>query len=659
MADMPRDERLVTDGDFLRALNPRRQEVKPILGALDADDLDGAKDALVEHFRTRKKPVWFFDWRDGKRRAGGPPWGDNTGVGGAAEKRADEALKHRFFLSGGLPWDFGKDLKWYTKEMRGLGSAPSTFKRCNWMRDLALTWIDTGQRKYVTGLARLIDRWLADWPLVVDEAFGPESALLSETDGHKAMPTAFRVLSWLDVLYSGILFSPGFPTETAFALIKSMWFTALQYRHYEQSRYRPANHHLWERGTAPFLFGTMFPEFPQVAKLAAQGKPVVSRHTKDSFLKDGCYEERSTSYTFAALRMFLVPHRLARLNGTSVLDRAAMGRMKRCIESGALITLPDGSLPDLGDGRPSPSGNATALGQGAALFDSRICATVAKKLRLTGQVGKQDRARVRKLKAVDLPLTVYHPSAGYFAAREKWTPSASGMSFSVPGPGLMYNHAHDDALHLQLVVRGVPVVGTPMTELYSFLNQDKYFGTKRRGHFFAMTSHNLVLVEGEPLRSIESLAPRNKWGAEPVPVKVKWEEVPGGIDVKGTHTGYPGVRLSREVEFRYGKGWTVRDRVDGKVGKPHIARWCFEYGADVEATEDGFVAERDGVRLAIRFLSPGKMRPRLRRDTKWLGKNPQRPGAPAPWVIDVRFGGEGKDELVTAFEIQKGRKRSG
>ena len=655
MVDIPRDERLVSDADFYGALNRKKRGLTKIVSAFESGDVDGAKLALVEHFRTRKSPKWFFDWRDGKRRPGGPPWGDNTGMGGAPKKRADDALRNRFHLSGGLPWDFGKELKWYTKEMRGLGSAPSTFKRCNWKRDLALTWVDTGQKKYVTGLARLIDRWLEDWPLVVDEAFGPEGAHFQASDGHKAMPTAFRVITWLDVLYSGILFSPGFPAVTTLRLIKSMWFTALQYRRYEKSRYRPANHHLWERGTAPFIFATMFPEFPEVARMANQGKPVVIRHSKDSFLKDGCYEERSTGYTGAAVRMFLIPHRLAKLNGTSVLDRAAVGRLKRCSENGALMLLPDGTLPDLGDGRPTVSGSASMLGQGAALFGSRICATAARKLRLAGKVSEEDRPSLRKLKSVDLPLTVYHPSAGYFVARERWTPSASGMSFSTPGPGLMYNHAHDDALHLQLVVKGVPIVGTPMTELYSYLNQDRYFGTKKRGQFFSMASHNLVLVEGEPLRSIESLAPRNKWGAEPVPVKVVWKPVDGGIEVRGTHRGYPGVRLSREIAYRYGKSWAVRDRATGEAGRPPISRWCFEYGVKVEETDDGFVAEREGVRLGIRCVSSGrtggKAKARLYRDKKWLGNNPQRPGEPAPWVIDVRFGGTGKDELVTEFEI--------
>jgi len=164
-----------------------------------------------------------------------------------------------------------------------------------------------------------------------------------------------------------------------------------------------------------------------------------------------------------------------------------------------------------------------------------------------------------------------------------------------------------------------------------------------------MTSHNLVLVEGQPARSIESLAPRSKWGAEPIPVETTWEEIAGGIRVAGVHTGYPGVRLSREVVFRYRKGWTVRDRVEGRVEKPHIARWHFEYGVDVTEEDGGFVATRGPVRLGIRVSSEGTAR--LYRDTEWLGENPLRPGEPAPWVLDVTFGGMGDDTLETHFEI--------
>jgi hypothetical protein len=648
MTMIPGDERTVRDTDVFNALDLTRSDLAEVRRAFEAGDLPAAKRTLVEHFRVRQHPRWFFDLRDGKRGEMPSSW---SGYDPAAIRHADEALRNRFHLAGDLVWDFGKDLRWRTIEMRGLGSAPSIFKRCHFLRDLAVAYAGTGRSVYAAKFAELVNRWLTDWPLVVDPEFGPTDAIFSRSDGHKTMPTAFRVITWIDVLYGGIVFAPDVPMDTAFGLIKAIWFTALQYRRYETSPYKPANHHLWERGTAPFIFGTMLPEFPEVAKLAEQGRPVIGRHAKNSFLSDGGYEERSTSYTFAALRMFLVPLRLAMRNRVALLDRKELDRLKRCGENVALITLPDGSQPDIGDGHPSQAATGRMLGAITSLFESRIAASAVKSLRLTCDVDPEDRHVLEELDPLDLPLTVYHPASGYFVARDAWIPQASVMSFSVPGPGLMSNHAHDDALFLQLVVRGTPMVGTPMTELYSFLNQDRCFGTRPRGHFYAMTSHNLVLVEGQPARSIESLAPRTEWGAEPIPVQTTWEKIAGGIRVVGVHTGYPGVTLSREVVFRYRKGWILRDRVEGRVEKPHIARWHFEYGVVVTEEDGGFVATRGQARLGIRVSPEGTAR--LYRDMEWFGENPLRPDEPAPWVLDVTFGGTGDDILETHFEILK------
>lgn len=665
---IPHDVRTVTDRDFLHALDLTRRDLIGVKHALTAGDLPGARQALVAHFRTRSRPRWFFDGRHTRGNIS-PPWSEATGP--AVFARADAALENRFHLLGDLVWDFGKNLRWYTREMRGLGSAPSQFKRCNVMRDLALAWARARRPAYAAKLTELIDHWLLDWPLVVDDDFGPTSAIMSRSDGHKAMPTAFRVLSWLDVLYSGALFARQVPVDTAFGLLKSMWFTSLQYRRYETSPYSRANHHLWERGTAPFIFGTMLPEWPELARLRDQGRPVICRHAGESFLADGTYEERSTSYTFAALKMFTVPQHLAQLNRVALLNRRSKTQLKRCGETVARLALPDGSLPDIGDGRPSAPGTAKQLAATVAAFGSRPCADVIRRLKLVGHIDPADRPCLRALPADDsqdggagrspaparLPLTTHYPASGYFVHRDAWTPGASAMSFSVPGPDLMYNHAHDDALHLQLVVKGVPILGTPMTELYSYLNQDRYFGTRRRGHFFAMTSHNLVLVRGEPRQSLESLAPRSAWGAVPIPTTTRWRRLPQGVRVSGEHTGYQGVRLSRQITFQHGQSWEIVDRVQEEAaGRPasrktHVCRWHFEYGVDVTEESEGFVAAREGVSLLIRFSGDGKLRTRLHRDDKWLGRNPRRPDEPPPWIIDVRFGITGDDTLTTHAQI--------
>ncbi len=651
MAEIPGDEREIQDADVLNALDLTRRDLGGVRRTLDAGDLASAKGALVEHFRVRQRPRWFFDARTGRRKDVPSSW---SGPDAVAVRRADHVLKNRFHLTGDKLWDFGKDLKWYIKEMRGLASPPSIFKRCNWMRDLATAYARTGRSVYAAKFAALVDRWFLDWPLVVDRDFGPRKAIFSRPDGHKAMPTAFRVVSWLDCLYGGIVFAPEVSVETAFGLIRSIWFTALQYRRYETSPYVPANHHLWERGTAPFVFGMMLPEFPEVVKLVEQGRPVIAKHVKHSFLSDGGYEERSTGYTIASFSMFTRPLKLATLNRVSLLNAEEKARLKRCAENMALITLPTGAPPDIGDGRPVVSSNARSMGISEGLFKSRVAADVVNRLGLKRYVDPEDREALKGVKPQKLPLVVHQPASGYFVARDAWTPRASGMALSTPGPGLP-NHAHDDALSLQLVVRGEEMVGTPMTELYSYLNKEEIRKKPIRGHFYAMTSHNVVLVGGEPARSIAELTER--WGPEPTPVRTEVEEDDGGVRVMSSHKGYEDVRLSRQVNFQYRKGWTVVDRVKGGEGKPHVARWHFEYGVEVEETEDGFVATRRKVRLGVCVNADGRVKTRLYRDNRWLGRNPLRRGEVAPWVLDVGFGGTGDDALETRFEILKGSRR--
>ena len=643
MADIPRDERKVTDADFFEAMDLSRRGLAHVRRAVEAADLAAARQATVDYFRTRQRPRWFFDRRDEIDRVGKRA---GAGSGSEAIQVANEVLKHRFRLNkGAVVYDFGKNLNWRTKEMLGQWAAPSILKRCPFMQPLAAAYKQTGRKVYAAKFAELTERWLDDWPLVVDEDFGPTDAVFSKSEGRKAMPTADRVCRWLDMIYEGMAFAPEVPMDTAFRLIKSIWFTALQYRRYEKSPYRPANHHLWERGTAPFFFGTILPEFPEVARLADQGIPVIRKHVERSFLSDGGYEERSSNYAIGSVRFFLRPLRFAVENRIALFDRKQKDILRRCLENMARMTMPDGTPPDVGDGRARASSNANFLGGGGSLVGSPVVGDVLNRLRLQRFVSPEDRVALRGVERQDLPLTVHYPASGYFVARNGWAPRSSAMFLSVPGPGLK-NHSHDDALSLQLVVRGEQVVGTPMTETYQLPYQEKH---PTRGHFYAMTSHNVVLVNGEPARSIEELSP--KWGPEPTPVKTVWKEVGGGIHVLGSHKGYLGVKLSREVEFRYRKGWTVQDRVQGGEGKPHVARWHFEYGVEVVEAGDGFVAKAGDVRLGICITGEGKVQTRLYRDTRWLGKNPTRAGQPVPWVLDATFGGSGDDGLETRFEI--------
>ena len=268
--NLPYDERKVTDLEFFQALDADVPALARIRAWAEKGDMDRARGAIVEHFRKRRKPKWFLDLRDLEKKGDAlPSW---IRLEGDAVARANDALRYLIHLRDETVEQLDANLRWKTKVMRGLASRPSLFKRCYFMLDLAIAYARTRRPAYAERFAEMIDKFLRDWPLVVDEDFGPNVAILSRTDGHKAMPTAYRLYNWIAAIYSGIVFAPEMPVETAFRMLKSMWFTARQYRRYEESDYRPANHHLWERGSVPVLVGVMFPEFPELRGMIDQGR---------------------------------------------------------------------------------------------------------------------------------------------------------------------------------------------------------------------------------------------------------------------------------------------------------------------------------------------------------------------------------------------------
>jgi len=641
-SDIPRDQRLITDEDFFAAMDLSRRGPAPIRRRLDAGDLPGARAAVVEHFRTRRRPRWFFDLRDGRR---GSAWNCWFGPDADAARRADGVLENRFDMGAGKGWiiDCGPKLKWSTPATRSTGVPGNVFKRCPFMIDLAIAHARTRKGCYAAKLAELVDRWPVDWPMLVDPEVGANGNILCKDYGYKAMPTGFRLLVWLDVIYSGVLFAREVPVETAFTLIKSLWFTAWQYRRFASDRYRPANHHIWHRGAIPFVLGVMLPEFTELARLREQGRAVLAEHAKRSFLPDGSYEERTLGYTEVALIMFCLAGEIAALNRTLFLAPAERRAVRRSFDVLAEAMLPHGVPADIGDELPTPRRTAICLARGHRAFRSRKCAAVLKALKLARFVPKELAAEPGNT-LPKMPLASCRRGAGFLIARDGSSPRASAMVLTVPDGGII-NHSHADALNLQLVVRGRPMVGTPMSRLYwlSGVVSPATEGFCR--YFRGYASHNVVLAGGVP----EESRPPHYQG-EPVSVDLTWKRRRGGIEARASRELRNGGQLLREVEFRHGSGWTVRDTVLESPGKPHRLGWHFE--ADVELTRDGdsFLARCGDAGLRITFESGGRRRTRMRREKPvaspqgWSGRN-------RPWILEVSFGGGPEDELTTRFEI--------
>ena len=63
-------------------------------------------------------------------------------------------------------------------------------------------------------------------------------------------------------------------------------------------------------------------------------------------------------------------------------------------------------------------------------------------------------------------------------------------------------------------------------------------------------------------------------------------------------------------------------------------------------------AVRGDVAVGIDFESNRLGTTKLRRNVKWLRPNAHRRGQPAPWLLEVPFGGSGNDVLETRFRIE-------
>ena len=654
MKRIPRRQDTFTDAQFLAAFDLARRGLGKVRSSVERDDPARARAELVEYFRTRACAKWTFDLRDGRRGDASCLWPAGIRMKRAqAIEESGNILANRVTIRPGLVLDFGPELAWVTPETRDLGVPGNGFRCCAFMMQLAVAHAATRKATYARKFAELADRWVTDWPFEVDEHFTPRGIVFSREYGYKTLPTGVRLISWFTALYSGILFAPQVPVETAFRLLKVMWFTGLQYLRFRRAPYNGGNHHIMRCGTVPALVALMFPETPVLEPLLQMARETFSAHLERSILSDGGYEERSSSYSTVSLEMMMAPTWIGRRNGVALLDRRDTGRLRRACGRMVDLVLPNGSLPDVGDGTPDPSHTAFFLAMSREAVGLRGADATLRRLRLGRYLPAslrpapaRGRGRAEPPGQGAPPAVCHAPVSGHFLARSGQGSRASAMYLAVPnGENPYTGHSHGEELSLQLVVRGECLVGTPATELYVYVNQARYRSTPARAYLYSTLSHNVVLVGSEALHSLDDLA--SGWGVVSAPVTCTWSRTARGVHVRASHEGYQGVHLSREVAFDHRSGWTVRDRVRGGGGRRHVLRWNLQYGVELSATEAGFIASRGNAGLAIDFSASTPHRARVYRNAKWLRPNLKRKGQPFPWVVDVTFGGTDDDWIET------------
>jgi hypothetical protein len=647
---LPRHQTEFSDTDFLAEFDLSWRSLAGVKRALADSDIEAARRALVQHFRDRRTPHWIFDLRDGRRGSVAHLWPATLRCDrDAGLARAHLALANRLQLGPDMALDFGPRLDWCGEDTRSLQVPGNCFKCCHFLRDLAVAHAATRKAVYAEKFAELVARWLVDWPFELDADFTGEQMIFSQYYGEKSMPTGQRLFNWATCLYSGIAFAPQVPQSVTFGLLKAMWFASAAYAHFQRSVFGCNNHHIMRTCNVPAVMAMFFPETPRLQELLTLARTNLAEHAEHSFLSDGGYLERSSAYGAVTVEMFLAPLAIAKLNRVRLMSRSHQAIVRRAVELLGLTALPSGHLPPVGDGTPPPpERTASLLGLARVACGGEIAATIIRRLHL-GRYLLPDLRPSRDEGAAALSRAARFPATGIAVIRSGWSPRATALSMTIPdAENQSVGHAHDDALSFCLEVAGRPFIWLPANELYLHVNAPQHRGQPARGYSYSSLAKNVVLVGGQPAAGPEELA--DAWGVPTPAVTSNLEVGPSQTVLAASYTAADGTGVSRQATFGRRRGWRLDDRVTGTGKRRHLALCHFDYGVEVSPLDDGVLAERDGVQLRIQLTTDSKMALRLRRNRKWLSPNLARRDQPYPWVLEIRFGGDGDDTLAWTFE---------
>jgi hypothetical protein len=649
----------VTDEHLFAALDPNWPGLAEVMAAYEEGRIEQAKKRLIDYFRQRTSPRWFFDYRGQPIAVIDPNecrfmWGDSRASNEAYIRNmmedADRLCRHQFF--GEAPFDLGDQWDRYPlfnlngEDNKPLRVTANRFVRMNFLNSLAIAYHRTREEKYGETFGKLLeslaDGLLVRYPYVPDPVESAESYSLqfSKSPFRNNMSVARSALNIINVMHTELFYSDFVPARVSFRLFRFAWYAMAHHLTFTRNRYRHHNHHLFERGMMPLIIGTLFPEFPMFRPLLERGKEVILEHLEKDFHPSGGYDEHSLAYTCATtLSEFLVPIKnLAELNGLEGFGRQWDEAMHRTYSFYSGLVLPNGNFPDIGDGGGCPA--SLILQHGIQLYRNETARAVLRSL--DQEEGEPDSALLP-------PLIVNDPLTGYLCARDGWSAQANCLVLSNKEYTRQCSHNHIDMLSLIIAVRGETLIGEPQAAvLYKLVSNNSRLDDYMRGH----GSHNAVFVGGVPVTK----GALRRAGREP-DQSVRTEvltESEGAVYAKASHDAYAGARHTREVRFTHGEGWRIADTVEG-AGTPlgggaHIQRWHLEHRVAAESiAPNALLLPGRRAKLLCVWPQDDRVEIKLWRNEESLVVEEVRVyerREDLPWIVDVHFPPSGQGGAV-------------
>ncbi|MEW6606670.1 MAG: alginate lyase family protein [bacterium] len=516
-------------------------------------------------------------------------------------QEADKICEHKFALLG-INVEYKDKIEWHkhplTKQEYPLKLYSNIYKflrygdvkyvweinRHEHFVSLGLAWCLSGNEKYRREFCAQITDWIDSNPYLLG------------VNWSSGLEVAVRAINWV-MAYN--LFLTSMDAEVNYKILNSL---------YQHGRYiirnlsffsSPYNHLIGE-ATALFILGFLFPGLKEVNQWKKTGWQILKSELKNQFYEDGGNVEQAVSYHHYTLGFYLLAIILQMKNDIEV-EPEILKAIERVMEFSMYLTKPDSRMPMIGDGDGARSIKfgvvddhwdfRTFLSIGAILFNRGDFKKISGKISqeaiwLLGSAGLKRYEAICE-KAAEQTSMAFSAS-GYFIMRSHWDKDGDYLCFDCgqQAAGLHKDatpsvaHGHADALSLELVVNGQPLIIDPA--MYSYF--DEHF----QNYFRATPAHNTIVLDR---KSQATLVGKLGWSNTYSTKCQKWFTSELADYVEGEHDGYAPIIHKRIIFFnKLTKYWLIFDYLDGK--EKHLIEQYFHFAPiAMEVNKDSIVTQ--------------------------------------------------------------------